>query len=83
MIEKKEVQKKDKEKVVNEEVISNNYDISEPFNKFMANIVPNLKIIPSENFGTTTEYGTENPAQKAINKVKNHPSIKMTISKVN
>ena len=49
----------------------------------MANIVPNLKIIPSENFGTTTEYGTENPAQKAINKVKNHPSIKMTISKVN
>ena len=50
-----------------EEVISNDYDISETFNKFFANIVPNLKIILSENFGTTIQHETENPIQDAIN----------------
>ena len=43
------------------------------------NLVPNLKIIPSENFETTIEYETENPVQNAINKSKNHPSAKMVI----
>ena len=33
-----------------EEVISNDYGISETFNKFFANIVPNLKITPRGNF---------------------------------
>ena len=47
-----------------EEVISNDYDISETF---LADIVPNLKIIPCENFETTTEYEKENPVQDAIN----------------
>ena len=39
-----------------EEVISNNYDISESLNKFFANIVLNLKLISSENFETIIEY---------------------------
>ena len=51
--EKKERQKKDKEKIMIEEVISNDYDIFETLDKFIANIVPNLKIILSENFETT------------------------------
>ena len=51
--EKKERQKKDKEKIMIEEVISNDYDIVETLDKFIANIVPNLKIILSENFETT------------------------------
>ena len=80
---KKEVHKKDKEKGMVEKVIFNDYDISETFNKFFANIVPNMKTIPSENFKTTFEYKTENPVQSRINKFKNHPSTKMTISKIN
>ena len=66
-----------------EEVITNDYDISETFNKIFANIVPNLKIIPSENFETTIQYETENLVQNAINKLKNHPFIKIIISKIN
>ena len=50
-----------------EGVISNDQDISETFNKFFANIAPNLKIIPSENFKITIKYETENPVQNAIN----------------
>lgn len=45
------------------------------FNKFFVNVVPNLKILPFENFETTIQYGSENPVQNAINKFKNHPSI--------
>ena len=36
-----------------EEVISNDYGISETFNKFFANIVPNLNITPRGNFEST------------------------------
>ena len=32
-----------------EQVISNDYDISETFIYFFANVVPNLKIISNEN----------------------------------
>ena len=64
-----------------EEDISNDYDISGTFNKFFVNIVPNLKIIPSENVETTI-YETGNSVQNAINKFKNCSSIKM-ISKIN
>ena len=48
---------------------------------FFTNIVPLLEIIPNENF--TTQYETENLVQNAIIKSKNHPSIKMIISKIN
>ena len=61
--------------------ISNDYVISETFNECFANIVPNLKMIPSKNFQTTVQCGTENPVQNAINKFKNHPSIKLIMSK--
>ena len=37
-----------------EEVMFGDNDISETFNKFLGNIVPNLKIIPSKKFETTT-----------------------------
>ena len=76
---KKEVHKKDKEKGMVEKVIFNDYDISETFNKFFANIVPNMKTIPRNRKSSETE----NPVQSRINKFKNHPSTKMTISKVN
>ena len=38
-----------------EEVISNDYDICKTLNDFFADIVPNLNIIPSENFETTIQ----------------------------
>ena len=47
-----------------EKVISNDYDISETFNKLFENIVPNLKIIPSQNFETSIQYETENLVKK-------------------
>ena len=53
-----------------EEVISNQYDISETFNKFFASLVQNLKIIISENFETTVQYGTENPVKNKNSKIK-------------
>ena len=53
-----------------EEVISNQYDISEIFNKFFASLVQNLKIIISENFETTVQYETENPVKNKNSKIK-------------
>ena len=53
-----------------EEVISNQYDISETFNKFFASLVQNLKIIISENFETTVQYETENPVKNKNSKIK-------------
>ena len=57
-----------------QKVISNDYDIFETFNKLFANIVPNLKIIPSENFETSIQHETENPVKNATHKFKNHPN---------
>ena len=37
------------------EVICNDNDISEAFDKFFANIIPNLKIISRKNLETTVE----------------------------
>ena len=51
--------------------------------RFFTNAVPNLKIIPSDHFETTIQYETENPVQNEINQFKNHPSIKVIISKIN
>ena len=53
-----------------EEVISNQYDISETFHKFFASLVQNLKIIISENFETTVQYETENPVKNKNSKIK-------------
>ena len=82
LIEKKEVQKKDKEKAMIEEVISNDCDISETFNKFLKKHIPNFKIIPNEKFDTGIVYETENPVENAINNFKSYPDIKMIISKI-
>ena len=46
------------------------------WNKFFANIVTNVRIIPSENFETAIEYEPENLVQNAVKKFKNHPCIK-------
>ena len=56
LIEKKKVQREIYGKVMIEEVISNDYNISETFDKIFSNIVLSLKIIHNENFKTTTEY---------------------------
>ena len=74
---------KDKGKVMIEEVISNDYDVSGTFNKFFANVVQNLKIIPSENLEPTIQCETENPVQNATSKFKIHLGIKMIIFKIN
>ena len=44
LIEKLKEKKKDEEKVLIEEVISNDYNICEAFNKFFANVVKISKI---------------------------------------
>ena len=64
-------------------VISNDYDISETFNKFFANLVPNSKIMPNENIEAAVEYDIEDPVENAIDKFKNHPYMKMIIFKIN
>ena len=69
------MQKKDKEKIMIKEVISNDNDISETFNN--SKIENNLQWKP----GNYCE--TENPIQNAINKFRNYHSIKMMISKIN
>ena len=50
---------------------------------FFANIVSNLKIIPSEIFTTIIQYEREHLVQNAINKFKNRPIIKIRTSKIN
>ena len=80
---KKKVRKKNKEQAMMEEIISSDHDISDTLNKFFGNTVPNLKIITNGNFETGIEYEMENPVQNAINKFKNHPSIKTITSKIN
>ena len=53
------MQKKDKEKVMIEEHISNDCAISETFDKFSANIVLNLKITSSKNSEASIEFETK------------------------
>ena len=51
------MQKKDQQKEIIENVISNDCDISETFNKFFVNIAPNLKVASNKNFETAIELG--------------------------
>ena len=63
-----------------EKVISEDMEIAETFNEFFVNIVPSLKISPKENY--ETDVGNDNePILNYINKVKNHPSIKLIKSR--
>ena len=77
------MQKKNKVKVIIEEIIPYDHDKSETFNKSFANIVPNVKIISNKNFETAIEREMENSVQNAISKFKNHPRIKMIIYEIN
>ena len=65
-----------------EEFISNDNDMSETFNKILANIIPNLKIIPNDNFETANEYEIKSTVENATKKFENYPSIKMILSRI-
>ena len=65
-----------------EELISNDHDMSETFNKILANIIPNLKIIPNDNFETANEYEIKSTVENATKKFENYPSIKMILSRI-
>ena len=63
-----------------EKVISEDMEIAETFNEFFENIVPSLKISPTENY--ETDAGNDNePILNYINKFKNHPSVKVIKSR--
>ena len=76
------MEKKNKKTVTIEEVISNDYDMSETFSKFFTNFVPNLKIISNENCEIAIEYQREKPVQVAINRFKIRAN-KKKISQIN
>ena len=59
-----------------EEIISKDKAITEVFNKFFINIVPNLKI-PMENDFETNFLKTKDPVLNEIIKYENHPSVIM------
>ena len=62
------------EELVSEKIISNDKEVSEVFNKFFINIVPNLKI--SKEFEFDTNFiETADLISNCIEKFKNHPSI--------
>ena len=63
-----------------EKVISEEMEIAEALTFFFVNIVPSLKISPKENY--KTDVGNDNePILNYINKIKNHPSIKVIKSR--
>ena len=51
------------------EAIFSDYEISEAFNKFFANLYPHVKIIDDENFETATKYQIENSILIVLNKI--------------
>ena len=80
LIEKKVLKQNGKVNEV-EEIITDDKAISEIFNEFYVNIVPNLKISMENNFDTEF-VKTENPVLNAVNKYKNHPSVIMIKEKI-
>ena len=77
LIEKKY---KDNSTEYSEEIISDDKEVAEVFNKFFVNIVPDLKIPASHNCNKDFQK-TNDPVLNAINKYKYHPSIVMIKSK--
>ena len=61
-------------KILNEEIINNEKEICEIFNNFFSDIITNLNIpkIPC----SVNVDSTDDTVSIAINKYKNHPSIK-------
>ena len=54
--------------MISQWAICNDYDISETFNKFFENMLPNLKIIPLRTFRNFYWMWNGNPLQNATNK---------------
>ena len=61
--------------VEDDEIISENEQISEPLNNFFADVIINLNI-PQYEDPTSNTNGNDDPVSRAIEKYKNHPSIK-------
>ena len=78
LIEKKY---KDNSTEYSEEVILDDKEVAEIFNKFFANIVSNLKIPASHNCNKDFQK-TNDPVLNSINKYKYIPSIFMIKSKI-
>ena len=63
-----------------EKVISDDREITETFSDFFVNVVPSLKILLKENY--KVDVGNDNELiLNSINKIKNHPSIKVIKSR--
>ena len=63
-----------------EKVISDDMEIAETFNEFFVDIVPSLKVSPKENY--EADVGNDDESiLNYINKLKNHPSIKVIKSR--
>ena len=63
-----------------EKVISDYREIAETFSDFFVSIVPSLKILLKENY--KVDVGNDNELiLNSINKIKNHPSIKVIKSR--
>ena len=62
--------------VEDNEIISENEQISESFNNFFANAIINLNI-PQYEDPTSNTDGIDDPVLRAIEKSKNHPSMKL------
>ena len=77
LIEKKY---KDNSTEYSKEIVSDNKEVAEVFNRFFVNIVPDLKILASHNCNKDFQK-TSDPVLNAINKYKHHPSIAMIKSK--
>ena len=77
----------DKIKLIeNNDIISENKDIADIFNKFFANIVKDMNItMDQENISTDQKHlnETEDPITIAIERYKNHPSILAISTKSN
>ena len=68
--------------VVNGNLLTNDFEIAETFNKYIKNIVPNLVLkVPSNLLCQTSENGDE--ILGAIYKYQNHRSIKTILEKCN
>ena len=62
--------------VEDDEIISENEQISESLNKFFADAIINLNI-PQYEDPTSNTDGIDDPVLRAIEKSKNHPSMKL------
>ena len=75
MFSKKCVQKESITLVNNDEIVSDSLAVAELFNKFFANIVKELNLAIDEEFLVNADH-IRDPVLRAIEKYKNHPSVK-------